>query len=211
MEHEFEDEIEFFSFLPSEFHTDLYKSIEEAFDSSIAAGSNPVRRALDSVESAVEKNMLIFERFALRNIFTFPAGFVYDRRKTAEVWKGDLKALLLEVSILVEKRNAETEKLAEKRSLLKHIKERRAELEAWDADVSEGVAEIFNGIEKLNELLAGTLEIKKKFLGVPRKRDAKKEHLLGNREVLEHVNKRECDKLAEISSLQTLTRLNEVL
>jgi hypothetical protein len=205
MEHEFEDEIEFFTFLPSEFYEDVEYALSDALD-SVAGGRG--RKSVDTLENALCRNMSIFEKYTRQNIFTFPPGFVYERKKGAPC-NADLKEPILDISILLEKRDSKRDELSERRGELARLRAKREELYGESEQIEGDLDFILEKMNRLTALLGGTLEVKKKFL-VSGRKPPKKEYL-GSKEVMGEVRKRECERAERISKLEVLERLGSVI
>jgi len=205
MEHEFEEEIEFFSFLPSELYEDVEYAVGDAFDGVVAKSG---RKSVDALEDALRKNMAIFEKYTHKNIFVFPPGFVYERKK-CDIYQADLKGLLLDISIAIEQRNARTEELNGRKTELERLRKKRLELEEKGGEMEEDLDFVIEQMKKLNVLLGGTLEIKKRFLASGR-RAAKREYL-GGKDVVREVRKREVEKAERIAGLATLDKIGSVI
>ncbi|KAH9385664.1 uncharacterized protein NEMAJ01_0560 [Nematocida major] len=202
MRGEYEDELEFFSFLPADFHMDLYQGMSKMLVSSL--GSSPdIRGRMDRIETALQKNMLIFERFTLRNIFTFPESFVYERKqgpRTAHE-HGQLKDEILSLSL----QNAEIaslrETLQQKKAFLRDVEQKYAAL--------QGIPElsaVLEGIRELNRLMRETREMKKQYMqgAQQRPRPPKKE-------LEEEIRKNECADLERRIPMSVLSLLEKTL
>lgn len=201
MAREYEDELEFFSFLPSDFHMELYQGISRIIVSSLD-GSDSIRGRIDKIETSLQKNMLIFERFTLRNIFTFPDDFVYVRRATHMHPPSPqyLKERIFNLSL------KKTELAAAKESLYQK--------EAWNNELSQkyksiqeipDITPIIEGVSELNILMRETRGIKNKYIkGQPHHRPPKKE-------LEEEIRKNECEDLERRIPLSILTSLEKIL
>lgn len=202
MNSEFEDELEFFGFLPSEFHLELYQMLGSILGAAVVDSAPGARGRIDALDSAIEKNMLIFERFTLRNIFTFPDGFVYDRRATAEAvpapeqLKGQLLSLALQRETLASlKESVHQQTLA--------ARELQAQLQQLTAIPS--LDQITSELADLNLLVKQARELKKKYLvGMPQPKVLKKE-------LEEEIRSKECADLEKRIPLAILGKLEQLL
>jgi len=199
---EFEDEYEFFSFLPSEFYLEVHKLVEKTVEGSISSEQPVSRCKIDRAEGSIEKNMLIFERFTLRNIFAFPESFAYDRRATTEdaVPPEYLKDQMLSLALQKEKLNSQREVYYQKRKLLSDLKKYAKDVE--NVPDMEGV---LRGLEELNILVRQTREIRKKYIErMPQNKPLK-------RELEEEVRKKECQDLEKRIPMEILNNLENIL
>lgn len=201
MAREYEDELEFFSFLPSDFHMELYQGISRAVVSSLD-GSDNIRGRIDRIETALQKNMLIFERFTLRNIFTFPSDFVYGRKATniPPPTPKHLKERIFDLTI--------------KKTELSAAKETLQQKEAWNNELSSNyekiqeipdLSSIIEGVSELNHLMRGARGIKNKYIqGQQTYRPPKKE-------LEEEIRKNECEDLERRIPIGILSSLEKIL
>ncbi|KAI5189977.1 hypothetical protein NECID01_0772 [Nematocida sp. AWRm77] len=202
MNAEFEDELEFFSFLPSEFHLDVCQMLERLLSTYVAEQAPSARGEIDAVDTAVQKNMLIFERFTLRNIFTFPESFVYDRRATPEVPVSPekLRSKILSVCLQKETLAAAKEAHAQKKRAAAELEGKLKQLKEMPA--LEGITQ---KLESLNILVKQVRDLKKKYiLSMPQTVPPKKE-------LEEEIRSKECQSLEKRIPLDILTNLEALL
>ncbi|OAG29206.1 hypothetical protein NEDG_01279 [Nematocida displodere] len=198
----FEDELEFFSFLPSEFHLEVYTMITREMEASLGEEKPNTREKIDLIEAAIERNMLIFERFILRNILTFPESYVYERRLTAETLPpaSEMKSALLSLSLHKETLFCAQDSLAHKRSLREKLEQRLTEL----SGISD-LQGIVDGLKQLNLLVRSTREVKKKC--ITRTIPAKPV----KRELEEEIRRRECSELERRFPIDILSHLEALV
>ncbi|KAI5192473.1 hypothetical protein NEMIN01_2037 [Nematocida minor] len=201
MAREYEDELEFFSFLPTDFHIELYQGMSRALVSSLGS-TGDIRGRIDKIETALQKNMLIFERFTLRNIFTFPDDFVYGRKatNTPPPTPEHLKERILDLTLKKTELSAAQELLLQKEAMHHELSQKFKSIQGIP-DLSP----IIDGVTELNHLMRETREIKNKYIqGQPKHRPAKKE-------LEDEIRKNECDDLERRIPIAILSSLEKSL
>ncbi|EHY66025.1 hypothetical protein NERG_00721 [Nematocida ausubeli] len=200
---EYEDELEFFSFLPGDFHMELYQGMSRIIVNSLNTTEN-IRGRMDKIESALQKNMLIFERFTLRNIFTFPEDFVYNRKEStaSPISPEDLRTGILSLAIKKAEISALQESIEQKQAAHTDLQCR------WNSLQSiPGMQPILDGLSELNNLMRSTREIKNKYIqghSVPHGKSTK-------RELEEEIRKNECAELERRIPMGILSALGNAL
>lgn len=83
-----EDQIEFFGFIPFAFVRSFTEELEKILDESCQ--HKEYKHLRPKLFSLFNKNMLIFNNYVLRNIFTFEEEFKWERKKTDKVIDVDI-------------------------------------------------------------------------------------------------------------------------
>ncbi|KAI5172579.1 hypothetical protein NEFER03_1654 [Nematocida sp. LUAm3] len=201
MRERFEEELEFFEFLPSEIYKEIYSEITRSFEKYIPHDQRNSRPLLDKIENAIEKNLLIFERFTLRNIFTFPEGFVYERRATTERVPSpeETRYKVLSASEKKEELSSLYESISQKKETLKELQKKQEELK--EANRTE---DLLLFLKSLKSLLLHLKSIKRECsFGVSPEKLGKA--------LEEEIRRRECMSLEKKVPINILKALNETL
>lgn len=185
---ELEEELEYFEFLPSDFFSEALKRVCEALLPLVQEPSmNPqetkqekipdqeaekkrqwenkrresTRGRIDQLEAVIERNMLIFERFTLRNIFTFPESFVYSRKPTDKLPEPPevTRDLLLSVQLKKEKKKALQQSILQKKRALSVLQKRLLEVSNIPP-----LSQIISGLSHLNTLMRHARDTRSKCI-----------------------------------------------
>ncbi|KAI5184583.1 hypothetical protein NEHOM01_0258 [Nematocida homosporus] len=197
----FEEELEFFGFGPSEFYKEVYEMVCRVIERSLPV-SKGMGGQIDRAEASVERNMLIFERFTLRNIFGFPEGFILERRlvETEVATAEQVKSRVLGLAALLAEWRAIKESLMGKTVAKQELKQRVAEVEQLPS-----TEEIITGLEEVRVLAQKARELKRKGVS-SLSRSAPEKRLLE-----EEIRRRECEDLESRVPLSILGQLDRVL
>ncbi|KAI5180693.1 hypothetical protein NEOKW01_0977 [Nematocida sp. AWRm80] len=194
----FEDELEYFGFLPSDFHLELYEGLSKILEGCIDNN----RSNIDKVESILKRSMVIFEGFTIRNMFTFSDDFVYDRKYTHKRVPApeEIKEAMLSLSFKQETLNSLKVSVQSKQSTLSDLKDKLTEISTL-----QDIPEIISHLSELNRLIRETKEIKKEYvLGMPQNKPLKKD-------LEEKVRKNECIDLEKRMPLEILATLDRTI
>ncbi|KAI5166636.1 hypothetical protein NEIG_02025 [Nematocida sp. ERTm5] len=203
MASEYEDELEFFSFLPADFHMELYQGMSKIIVGSLGSAEN-IRGRMDRIETALQKNMLIFERFTLRNIFTFPEDFVYNRKEssTDPIPSEDLKEKILSLAIKKAEVSAVKEGIEQKTRVNLEMLQKCKSLQSIPS-----LSPVLDGLSELNQLMRSTRDIKNKYI----QGHTGQKQKTTKKELEDEIRKNECEDLERRIPLAILSTLDKSL
>lgn len=203
-----EEELEFFGFYPSEYHSEIRTKVSTLLGRSISSVSPTsstapdVSSKIDKLESSIERNMLIFERYTLRNIFTFPDGFVYERRITDKetLPPGEIKKRVISLCEAKERESVLKERVYQKKVLAAEIEQRLKE--AKEIVSLDGISK---GVSEINLLVRRVRDLKKMYSWGQQAHPESVKPLEGE------IRKRECKDLEKKAPIDILSSIEKAL
>ncbi|ELQ76263.1 hypothetical protein THOM_0774 [Trachipleistophora hominis] len=202
----FEDEIEYFGFVPCSFLQELCLTLEETITGTInSTGLSSTKKNLlcSYVLSEFRKNFLIFENFSLHQIFTFPKDFSYERKITDLVVEDDVDGMIDELM-----------KLKDEHEFYKNEVQRHKRIIAnKEIEIAQMTSFLENA--EVNDLLSNTEFLKKLFIetkkvvgekayAISGKLNTKFNELMENKDIKNEMKKKEINELYRIGTLEDI-------
>lgn len=209
----FEDESEFFGFFPHIFFQELYSALEDTIRHTIDGLSIPdsyKKHLVSYILSELQKNFIIFENFCLIHIFSFPVGFLYERKLTDMLVNDDINALLDDLS-----------KLKDELEFYEHeihgheygIRDIKAETDMIMGFVNnEDINELLSNVEFIKKLSSEMKQVMgEKSYAISGILDTKFDKLVANKEVKTEIRKKETNELYSIGSINDIKQFKDNL
>jgi hypothetical protein len=208
---EYENEIEFFGFVPVVFVSELQEEAErimgEAVEQIGLLNRHRVQKAAGVLGQSFKKNFFIFSNFVLRNILKFPQTFRLERKASDLVLATDLQELTDRVTGRYSEEEYYKNEIHRQRmaiGLEKYRRERYSEL----LRPREDIQRLVDSLRLLNSNFKAVSELCNKLAVVSHPDDEDLNALLEHRTLKSELAKRERDSLLLIGSEETLAFFN---
>ncbi|ELA48119.1 hypothetical protein VCUG_00357 [Vavraia culicis subsp. floridensis] len=202
----FEDETEFFGFVPCSFLQELCSSLEETITHTInnAGLSATSKKQLCSyVLSEFRKNFLIFENFSLQQIFTFPKDFSYERKITDLVVEDDIDAMMDELMKLKDEQEFYKNEARRYKKMIANKEAEIAQMTCFLENVE--VNDLLSNSEFLKKLFVETKKaVGGKAYTISGKLSTKFNELMENKDIKSETKKKEINELYNIGTLEDI-------
>jgi len=205
-----EDEIEYFGFLPSTFTADLQQILEAALAEILHGREALPGKVVTQLEDSLKKNIFIFNNFVLRNILKFPPNFRLERKITDKWIEGNLQEALSSF----QDKHAELEELRSKYQRVENGLER-------ERDISSGYKALLADSDKYEEMIAAATQVKEfmketeRSLGAYMMTNPGKEREFDNlmefKNIKNEYYKEERDRLFGVASIDVLESMERMV